>query len=107
MTNYTYEQRKMIAEYLENEILTISQEIEQIYKNNIRNKIKNLKLTTFEDIKNIIGTKFICTPLFDRNILVIVYDPFTMKNYIFCEQSHQIMDVSLVTTDWRVEVINE
>lgn len=68
MTKYTKEQREMIAEYLEKEILPMKSLLNQslpfsaldelVKADDIVDKIKNLRTVTFGDIKNQTGTTF-------------------------------------------------
>lgn len=68
MTNYTKEQREMIAEFIEKEILPMRSMVEQslasskrdewVNVKDINEKIKNLKFTRFSEIKSLVGTRF-------------------------------------------------
>ena len=68
MTNYTKEQQKIIAEFIETEILPMRIMIDQslasskrdewVNVKDINEKIKNLKFTRFSEIKSLVGTRF-------------------------------------------------
>ena len=68
MTNYTKEQREIITEFFEKEILPLKSMVNQslpfskwgewVNVKDIIEKIKNLKFTRFAEIKNQVGTRF-------------------------------------------------
>lgn len=68
MNNYTSEQRKMIADFLESKILPFASKTNRtepfstntywVNKEEITNTIKELRTPRFEDIKNETGVKF-------------------------------------------------
>ena len=68
MTNYTKEQREMIAKFIEKEILPMriiidqslpfSKRDEWVNVKDIIEKIENLKFTRFSEIKSLVGTRF-------------------------------------------------
>lgn len=68
MTNYTKEQREMIVEFIEKEILPMRSMVDQslafseqgewVNIKDINEKIKNLKFSRFSEIKSLVGTRF-------------------------------------------------
>lgn len=115
MANYTYEQRQMIAEYLENEILpdfvpytevTLSSRIPMsiLKRGDIEKKIKTLKQTTFGDIKNQVGVRFEMVGYIRYRI---IHHSINNTNYILDESNAEVYPLSYLNDTDQVEVIND
>lgn len=114
MTKYTKEQREMIAEYLEKEILPMKSRVNQslpfsaldewVNANDIVDKIKNLKFTRFAEIKNIVGTRFV--QRFSDAEYIIVYNHTSKESIIININKSLAFGVDTVSDDTLVEVIN-
>ena len=115
MTNYTKEQREMIAKFIEKEILPMriiidqslpfSKRDELVSVKDINEKIKNLKFTRFAEIKNHVGTKF--KQRFYDDEYVIGYNQTSKENIIININKSLAFGVDTVSGDTLVEVINE
>lgn len=115
MTNYTKEQREMIAEFIEKEILPMrsivnqslafSKRDEWVNVKDINEKIKNLKFTRFAEIKNIVGTRFM--QRFSDIEYIIVYNNTSKESIIININKSLAFGVDTVSDDTLVEVIND
>lgn len=116
MTNYTYEQRKMIADYLENEVLTKQHQIKDHPDDNfntgyymavdssiIENLIDELTNLTFGEIKHQAGVKF----KYDGFEYAIGYDVEYDCFQVIDLETFKISDLNLINDYEKVEVINE
>ncbi|MCX8581987.1 hypothetical protein J3U18_09800 [Gilliamella sp. B3482] len=115
MTNYTKEQREMIAEFIEKEILPMrsmvnqslvfSKQDEWVNVKDINEKLKNLKFIRFAEIKNQVGTRFLRQFYDDKYI--IAHNQTTNENIIININKSLAFSVNAISDDTLVEVINE
>lgn len=115
MANYTTEQREIITKFIETEILPMRSMVNQslafskrdewVNVNDINEKIKNLKFTSFAEIKNQVGTRFL--QQFYDDEYVIAHNQTTMENIIININKSLAFSVDAVSDDTLVEVINE
>lgn len=115
MTNYTKEQQKMIAEFIEKEILPMrsmvdqslasSQRDEWVNVKDINEKIKNLKFTRFSEIKSLVGTRFMQQFYDDKYI--IAHNQTTNENIIINFNKSLAFGVNTISDDTLVEVISD
>lgn len=107
MANYTYEQRQMIAEYLENDILMAAKSCldDKAFLISLENEIRRLKQTTFGDIKNQVGIRFKVRESGD--CYVIVHD-INNEEYCFVSlDNYCLFSLNDIDNNVLVEVINE
>ena len=115
MTNYTKEQREIITEFFEKEILPLksmvnqslpfSKQDEWVNVKDIIEKIENLKFTRFAEIKNQVGTRFL--QQFYDDEYVIAHNQTTNENIIININKSLAFGVDTVSGDTLVKVINE
>lgn len=115
MTNYTKEQREIITEFFEKEILPLKSMVNQslpfsklgewVNVKDIIEKIENLKFTRFAEIKNQVGTRFM--QQFYDDEYVIARNQTTNENIIININKSLAFGVDAVSDDTLVEVINE
>lgn len=115
MTNYTKEQREMITEFIEKEILPMRSMVNQslafskrdewVNVKDIKEKIESLKFTKFAEIKNHVGTRF--KQRFYDDEYVIGYNQTSEENIIININKSLAFGVDTVSDDTFVEVIDE
>lgn len=115
MTKYTKEQREMITEFIEKEILPMKSKVNQslpfsaldewVNAKDIVDKIKNFKFTRFAEIKNIVGTRFM--QRFSDAEYIIVYNHTSKESIIININKSLAFGVDTISDDTLVEVINE
>ena len=115
MTNYTKEQREMIAEFIEKEILPMRSMVDQslafskqdewVNVKDINEKLKNLKFIWFAEIKNQVGTRFLQQFYDDKYI--IAHNQTTNENIIININKSLAFGVNTISDDTLVEVISD
>lgn len=115
MTNYTKEQREIITEFFEKEILPLksmvnqslpfSKQDEWVNVKDIIEKIENLKFTRFAEIKNQVGTRFM--QQFYDDEYVIARNQTINENIVINIDKSLAFGVNTISDDTLVEVINE
>ena len=115
MTNYTKEQREMIAEFIEKEILPMRSMVDQslafskqdewVNVKDINEKLKNRKFIRFAEIKNQVGTSFMQQFYDDKYI--IAHNQTTNENIIININKSLAFGVNTISDDTLVEVISD
>jgi len=105
MNNHTYEQRKMIAEYLKNNLSNSMNSIDDSAL--IQSKIYELLDVTFGDIKNQVGTRFKCSVLCQGEEPIIIKHFNKNDYYVFFENDYSILNINDFSDHMEVEVIND